>query len=223
MEQLTCILFFPQYFKVIFSFLNATSLFHSHKSFGADHYETSDHKPGSIPTNRSCDEESHLPSVLPTYLPIYGSTDLVDLGRFFSFLICTQSVGFLGREISPSQVRYLHTVQHKQNKSTQTSMPRVWFEPTIPLFERAKMAHTLDSAATVIDSDLWCATKLSQFDDAADGSIHSWTLSRDITRTVRGNRTRFMVIGFVLICSTIFIGVKNPSLNLKSEVDLDIS
>jgi hypothetical protein len=29
----------------------------------------------------------------------------LDLGRFFSFLICTQSVGLLGRGISPSQGR----------------------------------------------------------------------------------------------------------------------
>jgi hypothetical protein len=33
--------------------------------------------------------------------------------------------------ISPSQGRYLHTGQHKQNKHTQTSMPPVGFEPTI--------------------------------------------------------------------------------------------
>jgi hypothetical protein len=29
-------------------------------------------------------------------------------------------------------------------------MPRVGFEPTIPLFERAKTVHDLDRAATVI-------------------------------------------------------------------------
>jgi hypothetical protein len=34
------------------------------------------------------------------YLSIYGSTALVDLGRFFSFLIYTQSTGLLGRGIS---------------------------------------------------------------------------------------------------------------------------
>jgi hypothetical protein len=33
---------------------------------------------------------------------------------------------------------------------TQTSMPRVGFEPMIPVFERAKMVHGLDRAATVI-------------------------------------------------------------------------
>jgi hypothetical protein len=29
-------------------------------------------------------------------------------------------------------------------------MPRVGFEPTIPVFERAKTVHVLDRAATVI-------------------------------------------------------------------------
>jgi hypothetical protein len=43
-----------------------------------------------------------------------------------------------------------HTGQHKQNKRTQTSMPQVGFEPTIPVFERAKTAHALDRAANVL-------------------------------------------------------------------------
>jgi hypothetical protein len=37
-----------------------------------------------------------------------------------------------------------------QNKRTQTSMPRVGFEPATPVFERAKTFHALDRAATVI-------------------------------------------------------------------------
>jgi hypothetical protein len=36
-----------------------------------------------------------------------------------------------------------------QNKHRQTSMPWVGFEPTIPVFERAKTVHALDRAATV--------------------------------------------------------------------------
>jgi hypothetical protein len=44
---------------------------------------------------------------------------------------CTQSVGILPREISPTQGLYLHTGQHKQNKSIQILMPRVGFELTI--------------------------------------------------------------------------------------------
>jgi hypothetical protein len=52
--------------------------------------------------------------------------------------------------ISRSQGRYLHTKQRKQSKRTQTSMPRVGFEPTIPVFERAKTVHALDRAATLI-------------------------------------------------------------------------
>jgi hypothetical protein len=37
-----------------------------------------------------------------------------------------------------------------QNKRTHISMPRVGFEPTIPVFERAKTVHGFDAAATVI-------------------------------------------------------------------------
>jgi hypothetical protein len=68
----------------------------------------------------------------------------------FQFLNLRQSVGLLGRGISPSQGRYLNTEQHKQNEHTLISMPRVRFEPTIPVFERAKTVHALDRAAIVI-------------------------------------------------------------------------
>jgi hypothetical protein len=79
---------------------------------------------------------------------IYGSTALVDLLRFFSFLVYTQSVGLLGRGISTT-----HRTTQTQNKRTQTSMPRVEFESTIPVFERAKTVDALVSAATVIGRD----------------------------------------------------------------------
>jgi hypothetical protein len=69
--------------------------------------------------------------------------------RFVSlhFLNLRQSVGPLGQVMSPSQGRYL---TQTQNKHTQTSMPRVGFETTIPEFKRAKTVHALDRAATVI-------------------------------------------------------------------------
>jgi hypothetical protein len=43
-----------------------------------------------------------------------------------------------------------HRTTHTRNKRTQTSMPCVRFEPTIPAFERAKTVHALDRAASVI-------------------------------------------------------------------------
>jgi hypothetical protein len=77
---------------------------------------------------------------LSNHLSIYESTVLwLDLGRFFTFLILYTARRLLGRGISPSQGRYLHTEQHKQYKSTQTSIPRVGLEPTIPVFEWAKI------------------------------------------------------------------------------------
>jgi hypothetical protein len=68
----------------------------------------------------------------------------VDLTRFLSFLIYTQSVGLLRKPLPT------HRTAQPQNKHTQTSMPRVAFEPTIPVFERTKTVHASDRAATVI-------------------------------------------------------------------------
>jgi hypothetical protein len=93
----------------------------------------------------------HPVSYLSIYLSVCGSTALVDLGHFFSFLTYTQSVGFLGRRISPV-LRSLptHRTTQTRNKRTQTSVLRVWFELTIPTFKRAKTVHALDRAAIVI-------------------------------------------------------------------------
>jgi hypothetical protein len=85
-------------------------------------------------------------------LSIYGSTALLDLGRFFSFLIL-YTVGRtlwtgdqpVARPLSTQSTTPTH------NKHTQTSMPLVGFEPTIPVIQRAKTVHALDRAATVID------------------------------------------------------------------------
>jgi hypothetical protein len=89
-------------------------------------------------------------------LYIYGPTVLGDLGSFFSFFTYTQSVGLLGRGMSPSQGRYLHTGQHKYRINTQTTMPRVGFEHTTTVFKRAKNLNALDRTANMIGvSTVW--------------------------------------------------------------------
>jgi FAD synthase len=70
---------------------------------------------------------------------------------FTSVFNLRQSVGLLGRDISPSQGLYL---THIQNKQKQTSMSRVGFEPRMPVLERAKTFHILDCAATVIGNQM---------------------------------------------------------------------
>jgi hypothetical protein len=45
---------------------------------------------------------------------------------------------------------HTHRTTQTQSKRTHTPMPRVGFEPTIPVLERAKKVHALDRAATVI-------------------------------------------------------------------------
>jgi hypothetical protein len=58
-----------------------------------------------------------------------------------------QLVRLLGREIGPTQGLYLHTGQHNTEKHGNTSMPRVGFETTIPVFERPKTVRALDREA----------------------------------------------------------------------------
>jgi hypothetical protein len=45
-----------------------------------------------------------------------------------------------------------HRTAQTQNKHNQTSMPRVRFDPRIPVFERTKTFHALHRLATVIGS-----------------------------------------------------------------------
>jgi hypothetical protein len=83
-------------------------------------------------------------------LSIWLYSPLLGLGHFFSFLTYTQLVRLLGRVISPSQGHYLHTQKHKHRMNSQTSMPQMAFEHTIPVFEWAKTVHALDREGTVI-------------------------------------------------------------------------
>jgi hypothetical protein len=118
-----------------------------------------------IYTRKCCDDGNLDLKILMkshVHLPTYDSTALGDLGRFYSFLIYTQSVGLLERRISPSLGRYQNTEEGKQIKSTQTSMPRVGFEPMIPVFERAKTVHVLDRAVTVIGSHVYRAPEYEE-------------------------------------------------------------
>jgi hypothetical protein len=76
---------------------------------------------------------------ISTLFFFYGSIALVAFGRFFTSLIYTQSVPL------PT-----HKTTQTQNKPTQTFMPVVGLELTIPMFERVKTVYVLDGAATVI-------------------------------------------------------------------------
>jgi hypothetical protein len=46
-----------------------------------------------------------------------------------------------------------HRTAQTQNKCTQTSMPEVGFEPTVPVFEWVKTFHALEHVAIVISTD----------------------------------------------------------------------
>jgi hypothetical protein len=83
------------------------------------------------------------------YLWFYSP--LLDLGRFFSFLIL-YTVGRTPWMGDQPVARSLptHRITQTRNKCKQPSMPWLGFEPTIPAFERANTVHTLDRAATMM-------------------------------------------------------------------------
>jgi hypothetical protein len=75
----------------------------------------------------------------------------LDLGHFFRFLIL-YTVGRTPWTGDQPVARPLptHRTTQTRNIRTQTSIRRVRFEPTIPVFERAKMVDAVDCAVAVI-------------------------------------------------------------------------
>jgi hypothetical protein len=107
--------------------------------------------------------------------------------------------------MSPSQGRHLHTEQHKHNKSTQTSMPCVGFEPTIPVFKPATTVHALDLTATVIGSHRFSFNLYSicSFEMVTD----SYCLQMHFTQILNQLLSRGSAVDIV----TILAGVRFPS------------
>jgi hypothetical protein len=60
----------------------------------------------------------------------------------------------------------LHTGLHKHRRNTyrQASMPQVGFEPTTPMFERAKRVHSLDRVASVLSCERFYTYNISKED-----------------------------------------------------------
>jgi hypothetical protein len=76
-----------------------------------------------------------------------------DFSSFLSFLILYR-VGKTPWTGDQPVARPLRTHKTTQTEyRTQTSMLWVWFEPTIPVCERAKTVHSLDHAATLIGTE----------------------------------------------------------------------
>jgi hypothetical protein len=90
--------------------------------------------------------------ISPTYLSIYVSIALCWTLAAFSVSWSLYTVSWTPWMGDQPFARPLpaHRIAQIQNKRTQTSMPQVGFEPTIPVFERAKTVYALDRAATVV-------------------------------------------------------------------------
>jgi hypothetical protein len=95
-------------------------------------------------------------SALPTYLSIHQYVRLSLCSPsgpwlLFQFLnpYAVSRTALKGDQLIPRPLAGLRTTP-TQNKRTQTSMPRLGFEPRIRVFEQAKTVHALDRAATLI-------------------------------------------------------------------------
>jgi hypothetical protein len=76
---------------------------------------------------------------------------MLNLCRFFSFLVFYTVGRTPWTEDQPvAKPLSANRTTQTQNKRTETFMPRVGFEPTIPALERAKTVHALHRAPTVI-------------------------------------------------------------------------
>jgi hypothetical protein len=101
-----------------------------------------------MPCTEQCGHQSHTAD--PPFLSLWLYSPL-DRGSFFSFLIL-YTVGrspWTGDQ-PVARTPPTHRTTQTQNKCTQATKPREGFEPTIPVFERAKTVHALDGATTVI-------------------------------------------------------------------------
>jgi hypothetical protein len=82
------------------------------------------------------------------YLYTYGSTVPVDLGRFFSFLIYTQTVGLLGR----GSARRKAATYTQNNTNSEKTPIDIHALSGIRTFERVKTVNALDRAANLMDN-----------------------------------------------------------------------
>jgi hypothetical protein len=86
-----------------------------------------------------------------------------------------------------------HRTAQTQNKRSQTSMPQMGFELTIPVFERAKTVHALDCAATVIGDNYNYDIKLivslySSLTESSETDSPSPNMSDNWSRVVATSR-----------------------------------
>jgi hypothetical protein len=101
----------------------------------------------------------HLSICLSIYLWLYSPCGPWPLLQFLNLYTVGRTPWTGDRPVARPLPTHRATQTH--NKHTQTSMSRVGFEPTIPVFERAKTLHALDSAAAMIG---YVASALTYYD-----------------------------------------------------------
>jgi hypothetical protein len=101
--------------------------------------------------------------IIPIYLPM-ALQPLWTLAVFSVFYVYTVGRAPWTRDQPVARPLPTHRTTQTQKIRTQTSMPQVGLEPTIPAFERAKTVHASDRAAIVIGCQythrlIYCRTR----------------------------------------------------------------
>jgi hypothetical protein len=95
------------------------------------------------------------------------------LVAFFSFLILHTVSRFPCMWYRPRHKASAYIQDNKkQDKNTETSMPRVRFEPTTPVLERDKTVHALDPPANVIGT--YWVTELIRSENRRENKARLW-------------------------------------------------
>jgi hypothetical protein len=131
-----------------------------------------------------------IQTYLSSYLWLYSL--LLGLGRFFRLLIlCTVGRTPWTGDKPAARPLPTHGTTQTQNKCTHTSMPWLGFEPTIPVFQRAKRVHALDHAATVIGCRAIIQFNSIQFFIYLRAELNSrWPITGSARKTNTTNRTK---------------------------------
>jgi hypothetical protein len=92
----------------------------------------------------------------------------------------------------------IHRTTPAQNEPTQTPMARIWFEPTLPMFEGAKAVRASD-CAIIVTGQPWRTSRLYQFClHVVSKTKHNISLfSPNITET--GTRYPLIEIRYIVI------------------------
>jgi hypothetical protein len=131
--------------------------------------------------------------VINSFIHQWLCSPLLDPGLFFSFVVFfTESVGFIGRVISPSQGLYLYTGQHKRRINAYTDIH------ALSGFRTQDINVIIRLISKVMEENILCPLSPCWFRPALFITEHRNGIHGPSTRvTIRPNSTTFLHCAFI--------------------------